>query len=100
MTIFVSVPMHGRTDEEVWEDIMKAREDIPKLLPGEFCYTIMDNFGCRDDRKNGRLYYLGNAIQMMDLADVVYFCQGWEKSNGCRIEHEICELYGIQRIEA
>lgn len=30
----------------------------------------------------------------MEEADAIYFCGGF--SNGCRIEHEIANLYGLR----
>lgn len=97
--VFISVPMNGRTIEDVMADITQAFMDIPKLLPGEEL-NISHNAYCSAPCGSGRLYYLGSAIRTMDAADVVYFCKGWENSKGCQVEHYVCELYGIQRIEA
>lgn len=36
---------------------------------------------------------LGKSIEAMSKADMVVFMNGWEKSRGCIIEHEIVEKY-------
>ncbi len=99
MTVFISVPMHGRSDDEAWKDIKDAFEKIPKIFPDQKELIITHNLGAVGHADSGRLFYLGSAIQAMDHCDAVYFCKGWENAKGCQVEHYICELYGIQRIE-
>ena len=31
----------------------------------------------------------------MSLCHAAYFCKGWEKARGCRIEHEAATAYGL-----
>lgn len=101
MTVFISVPMYGRTDDEVWEDIVKAFTKLQKIFleTSQEELIVRHNFNAVGDSDSGRLFYLGSAIQKMDHCDAVYFCKGWENAKGCQVEHYICELYGIQRIE-
>lgn len=99
MNVFISVPMNGRPDDEVWADIDNAFQKIPKIFPNKNILIITHNFGVAGPKDAGRLYYLGSAIQTMDKCDAVYFCKGWENAKGCQVEHYICELYGIQRVE-
>lgn len=99
LKVFISVPMHDRSGDEIWKDINDAFEAIPKIFPNqELCMT--HNTACVGPMNAGRLYYLGSAIQSMDHCDAAYFCKGWETAKGCQVEHYICELYGIQRVEA
>ena len=94
--IFISQPMNGKTTEEIEE---------------ERNYTI-DTLGSRFARKNERieiidsffknaphdakpLWYLGESIKLMSEADVVFFCNGWQTSRGCQIEHDCALEYGI-----
>lgn len=99
MKVFISLPMHGRTDKEIQQNLKEARSAISLIFPDQEL-TILHNYGCIAPSHAGRLFYLGSAIQRMDGADAVYFCKGWEEAKGCKIEHDICELYGIQRIES
>lgn len=97
--VFISVPIHNRTIMEIWDDIAQAQIDIPKIFPGKDI-MITHNVGCPTKNDGGRLYYLGAAVQQMDQVNAVYFCKGWESAKGCQVEHYICELYGVQRVEA
>lgn len=100
MTVFISVPMYGRDDSEIQTDIQVATDAIKRIFSEEedLCIDHTNiNWGPCDA---GRLWYLGQAIMLLDAVDVVYFCPGWENEKECQIEHHICELYGIQRIEA
>lgn len=91
--------MSGRPDDEILADIDNAFQKIPKIFPNKDNLIVTHNFSSVRPENAGRLYYLGSAIQTMDECDAVYFCKGWEKAKGCQVEHYICELYGIQRIE-
>lgn len=99
MKVFISLPMHGRSDKEIQEDLKEARSAIGLIFPNQEL-TILHNYGCIAPSGAGKLFYLGSAIQRIDGADAVYFCKGWQEAKGCQVEHYICELYGIQRIEA
>jgi hypothetical protein len=41
---------------------------------------------------------LGDSIMKMYDADVTFFAKGWEKSAGCKVEHEVCVQYHIRRL--
>ena len=45
------------------------------------------------------VWYLGKSIQLLSQADIVYFGEGWDEASGCRIEHEIAKVYGIDIID-
>lgn len=107
--VFISVPMSGRSDEEIREIIYAARDNVRRILKerGVDVVWIYDNLNCRGpetpslyDASGGcvRLHYLGEAIKKLGMSSVCYFCSGWEKAHGCRIEHAVCEEYGIERI--
>lgn len=56
---------------------------------------LVDNHDAAGDKKDGRLYYLGQAIMKLDKCDAIIFASDWEKHKGCRIEHHIAETYEI-----
>lgn len=35
---------------------------------------------------------------MAGKTEAAYFCKGWEKARGCRIEHEAAKAYGLEII--
>lgn len=91
MNIFVSMPMNGKTDEEILNKI----EEIRHKLPLDEVKTGFINFYYMPETNNTPVYCLDWAIQEMANCDVVYFAQGWQTARGCQIEHDICVEYGI-----
>lgn len=106
--IFLSLPMSGRTDEEIKEQINKMKSEFLLKNPfdkGEeigFVHNFQEMeveintfdplFG---ERKTPALYYLGRAINKMAYCDGVYFGYGWSKARGCLIEREVAYSYDI-----
>ena len=97
MKIFISIPMNGRSDEEVlsemntivqdYEDIYGSETElIETLLP--INNTPVNNEG---------VYMLGRSIELMAQADAVIFAPNWKKYRGCRIEEQVARSYGIRR---
>lgn len=104
MNVMISQPMRGLKDEE----IAATRERAVKVLE-ERGYEVLDTFftdewhNSEQLRKYGvvhtPVYLLSESLQVMSLCHAVYFCKGWEKARGCRIEHDIATQYGLQIIE-
>jgi hypothetical protein len=41
------------------------------------------------------VYFLARSLEKMSLCNAVYFCRGWEKARGCRIEHDVAFAYEL-----
>lgn len=97
--IFISQPMRGKTNEEIIATREKAVEKAKDILGCDV--EIVDSFFANafigTDKKP--LWFLGAAIQVLSIADVVIFCDGWQDARGCRIEHKCAVEYGIKIIE-
>lgn len=96
--VMISQPMRGISEE----NIRDTRARIKALLV-EQGYEVIDsyikfNLHYESDIKNPPIYYLSLSILYMSLCDTVYFCKGWEKARGCRVEHEIANAYGLEII--
>lgn len=103
LNVFISQPMHGRTDEE----ILKERQEIMSLLgsanPHKKTWDlhIIDSFNNSRDfdpeanEKQVRLHLLGESIQKLGEADFAIFAKKWEYARGCRIEYDAAISYGI-----
>lgn len=48
-----------------------------------------------DNQDRNSPYFLGKSIEKLALADLAFFAKGWEQSNGCVVEHLVCQLYKI-----
>ena len=94
MKVMISQPMNGVPDSEV----RKIQNDLKEKF-AKYNIDVVDSFLTwipDTEIKNPRLFYLGRTIQnFLSDVDAVYFCTGWEKAKGCRIERCICEEYGI-----
>lgn len=101
MKIFISLPMNGRTDEEILAEIDRIYEDYGYLtiniseLINPYIEKDLDN----KEYTNIPLAYLAKSIDMISRADMVIFAKGWEKARGCRIEHQCAVDYEIPFIE-
>lgn len=94
--LFVSLPMHGRQMDDVLNEREAARKDAESIV-GE-SLILLENYAKRPGI-TGRLECLGDSIMLMHQADIVYFVEGWNEHHGCRVEHEVCVEYGLDRIE-
>ena len=94
MKVMISQPMNGVPDSEV----RKIQDDLKEKF-AKYNIDVIDSFLTEvpdTEIRNPRLFYLGRTIQnFLSDADAVYFCTGWERAKGCRIERHICEEYGI-----
>lgn len=100
MKAMLSQPMAGKTDEE----IIVTREKAIKALEArgyEIVNTLfIDEWYNRENmEKRGvvqiPLCFLAKSLENMSLCHAVYFCKGWERARGCRLEHDAAVAYGL-----
>ena len=99
----ISQPMHGKTDAEIVEARDKA---VAKLedMGYEVINTYFTDEWYSDEAMEERgvvqipLCFLAKSLENMSLCHVAYFCKGWEKTRGCRIEHDVAVNYGLEVI--
>jgi hypothetical protein len=97
--VFISQPMKGLSNNKILEEREKYKQDVINMFPGDEIEFIdsMVNIDTSDtsEVRTVPVAYLGKSISLMATADLVYFADGWENTNGCAIEHDICMRYGI-----
>lgn len=96
----LSQPMTGKTDEE----IIATRKNAIDALEAKG-YKIVNTLFTDEWYSKERLedkgvvqipvWFLAKSIKNMSMCHAVYFCKGWEKARGCRIEHETALAYGL-----
>ena len=108
-TIFLSLPMKNRTDEDIKQTIKSMARIILAMYPGEDI-KFVDNFSSshsftneeEDETKNKSLLYLGEAIQKMAKCDCIAVIENHTCNlynyRGCYIEEEVARNYGLQFI--
>lgn len=94
--LFVSVPMKGRTEEEIKASIQKMKK-IAEIYEGEEL-ELIDSYIEDNPPKNSKeaIWYLIESIKKLAQADVfIGICESFDW-NGCQIERETAEKYGIK----
>lgn len=93
MKIFISMPMNGRTEQE----IIERMERIKKIILSSYSadsIEFIDTIHHENSPENaGRLWHLGKSIQQLDQANLVYFTYDWDYAYGCKVERVVCEAY-------
>ncbi len=99
----MSIPLAGKTEAE----IIAARERAIKALTERGFEIVNEKFDSEwyspeQMAKRGvvqiPLCYLAKSLEQMTLCHTVYFCKGWEKARGCKIEHDAAVAYGLEII--
>lgn len=99
----LSQPMAGKTKEE----IVATRDRAIKALEErgyEVVNTLFTDEWYSDEKMKERgvvqipLCFLAKSLENMSLCHVAYFCKGWEKTRGCKIEHDSAVAYGLEVI--
>ena len=94
--LFVSVPMKGRTEEEIKASIQKMKK-IAEIYEGEEL-ELIDSYIEDNPPKDSKeaVWYLGESIKKLAKADVFIGIRESYDWNGCCIEIETAEKYGIK----
>lgn len=96
----LSQPMAGKTDEEIIETRNRAIAALEKM-GYEVVNTLFTDEWYSNDAMTARgvvqipLCFLAKSLENMSLCHAVYFCEGWEKTRGCKIEHDAAVAYGL-----
>lgn len=94
--IIVSVPMKGRTEEEIKASIQKMKK-IAEIYEGEEL-ELIDSYIEDNPPKDSKeaIWYLGESLKKLAQADVFAgICESYDW-NSCQIERETAERYGIK----
>ncbi len=96
MRVFISLPMTGRSVENIREDLARIRAALASAG-----HIASDGFETEDagTQVNWPVWCLGNSFKRLAGCDAAYFAEGWQRSKGCAMEHEVCKLYGIPIVQ-
>lgn len=99
----LSQPMAGKTEQEIKETRDKAIKAL-ESMGYEIVNTLFtdDWYSKENMEKRGvvqiPLCFLAKSLENMSLCHAAYFCKGWEKARGCKIEHDAAVAYGLKII--
>lgn len=97
----LSQPMAGKTDAE----IIASRERAVAVLEAKGYKVVNTLFTDEWYSKESMaqrgvvqipLCFLAKSLENMALCHAAYFCKGWEKARGCKIEHDAAVAYGLE----
>lgn len=94
--LFISVPMKGRTEEEIKASIQKMKK-IAEIYEGEEL-ELIDSYIEDNPPKDSKeaVWYLGESLKKLAQADVfIGICESYDW-DGCQIERATAEKYGIK----
>lgn len=94
--LFVSVPMKGRTEEEIKASIQKMKK-ITEIYEGEELELIDSYIKDNPPKDNNQaIWFLGESLKKLAQADVfIGINEAWDWC-GCYIEIETAKRYGIK----
>lgn len=103
MKAMLSQPMAGKTDKEIIVTREKAIAELQKRGYRVVNTLFTDEWYSREAMESRGvvqipLCFLAKSLENMSLCHAAYFCKGWEKARGCRIEHEAAKAYGLEII--
>ena len=99
----LSQPMAGKTEKEIVETRERAIAAL-KERGYEIVNTLFTDEWYSNEAMKERgvvqipLCFLAKSLENMSHCHAAYFCAGWEKARGCRIEHEAAKAYGLEII--
>ena len=105
MNIFISQPMTGYTEDEIYanrnKEINKIKHNnrwdtrdanfVTSYINEESQRVVEDMFS----ESNTDIVLLAISIRKLADADAIWMSNGWEESKGCKIEHSVAATYGI-----
>lgn len=99
--VFLSLPMTGRTNEEIEKQIEEMKKTIlESKFFGDEDVAFIDNFNCQISYRqipvrHEPLLYLSKAIDAMAYVDYVIFGDLWFEDRGCCAERDAALSYNI-----
>ena len=99
----LSQPMAGKTQEEIVATRKRAIEALERR-GYEVVNTLFNDEWYSEEKMEERgvvqipLCFLAKSLENMSLCHAAYFCKGWEKTRGCKIDHDAAVAYGLEVI--
>lgn len=103
MKVMISQPMAGKSEQEIAETLERVSA-VLQTNGYEVVNTLFTDEWYSDKAMQERgvvqipLCFLAKSLENMSLCHVAYFCKGWEKARGCKIEHDAAVAYGLKII--
>lgn len=96
MKVFISMPMNGKTDEQIKEEF-EAHKEVVRQKYGKTAVVIKSIIKSNEEDP---IRLLAMSLHKMAKADIVYFAEGWQQARGCNVEYNVAKMYGKAIVEA
>lgn len=100
--VYVSLPITGQ-ESTVMERCLKAKQQIEMLFAtadtkGYELEVVfpkdVDKIGTPEQDNTKPLgYWIGEDIKLLMECDAVFFCEVYDESRGCKLEHRCADIY-------
>ena len=99
----LSQPMAQKTDEEITATRNRAIQVLTDRGYEVINTLFTDDWYSPEQMTergvvNKPLCFLAKSLESMSQCHAAYFCDGWQKTRGCRIEHDTALAYGLEII--
>ena len=96
--IYISMPMRGRTDENIQKSFDKMEKLARVLLDDDV--VVVNPFTPKSKKSDDipirhDVQALGESISLLSLADYAFFVDDYYCYPGCSVEKDVCGNYGI-----
>lgn len=103
MKAMISQPMAGKTNDEIKSTRDRALEALRKAGYEVVNTLFTDEWYSKESMEergvvNVPMCFLAKSLENMSLCHAAYFAKGWEKTRGCKIEHDVAVAYGMEII--
>lgn len=86
MKIYISLPITGKEKEA------REKADKVKTMLSKMGWEVINPFEIYVGASASYGQHLGaDVTALIDHADAIFLCKGWENSPGCRIEHFVAQ---------
>lgn len=94
--IYVSGKYRGKDENEVFENIVRAREVAVKLwLDGWGVICPHTNSFFMGSKLGDKMFIEGD-LEILRRSDAIYMLKGWEQSEGARLEYNCAVELGLE----
>lgn len=89
--IYVSLPISGYYLEERKDYARLVEKYLVENMPKPL--IVITPFTVCPEADKSYSYYMGKDIEALLECDAVYFCKGWQNSDGCMLEFAAAKIY-------
>lgn len=97
--IFISQPVNGLSFDEIRKAYEYYTEKLKNKFPNAELISALNDTYKDEEKEVNRIECLGRSITAMSEADFVTFLPGWTTADGCLVERNVADRYGIMVIK-